>query len=147
VTKTFWRKQGNSLVPSERNAEAQLAKWREGEVVGGKMTRPRNLRFHNLAHAIGGLVAENLDDFEGMDAHRVLKRLQIESCIGCDEMGVRSGGQMILYRIPQSLSFESMGEDKCHEVVSGLCSHLTRHYWPDTTVEEILQMAQEFERQ
>lgn len=113
-----------------------------GDVVFAEMKKPRNPRFHRLAHQLGALVAENLDDFHGMDGHRVLKRLQIESGIGCEEIGYRlDSGQMIVQRIPQSLSFESMDEGEFREVMQGMCRHLAARYWPDCTPAQIEQMA------
>jgi hypothetical protein len=148
--KTFWRtvrKNGTTgLAPADRATAEVASKWREGETRGGKLTKPRSIQFHRLAHAIGGLVAENLDDFHGMDAHRVIKRLQVESGVGCDEMAIRLGGQMAIHRMPKSLSFSTMAQDEFKEVMAGICHHLVNQYWPDTTVEEIEQMAQEYER-
>ena len=146
--KTFWRVTAidgrRMLMPSDSRSEQVASNWRPGETLAGELRKPRNPRFHRLMHAIGGLAAENLDEFEGMDGHQVLKRLQIESGIGCDEMAVMMGKRPEIVRIPQSLSFASMSQDKFKEVSTGLCNHLVSRYWPDTTVEEIEQMADEF---
>ncbi len=66
-----------------------------------------------MAHALGSLIAENIEAFPGQDAHGVLKRLQIEGNIGCDEIAVIFPGiGPCSYRIPQSLAFESMDEGR-----------------------------------
>ena len=149
--KTHWRIRNmptgqRCLVPADRHTEAELKTWPTAKVRAGELRCPRNPRFHRLAHAIGGLAADNLDEFEGMDGHAVLKRLQIESGIGCDEMAVMLGKRPTIYRIPKSLSFSSMGEDEFKDVMRGLCDWLCKHYWPDTDVDEVLAMAQEWER-
>jgi hypothetical protein len=61
-------------------------------------------------------------------------------------MAIRLGGQMAIHRMPKSLSFSTMAQDEFKEVMAGICHHLVNQYWPDTTVEEIEQMAQEYER-
>ena len=146
--KTFWRVTSidgrQYLMPSDSRSAQVASKWRPGETLGGELRKPRNPRFHRLIHAIGGLAAENLDEFHGMDAHQVLKRLQIEANVGCDEMAVMMGKRPQIVRIPQSLSFASMGQEKFKEVSTALCDYLVTRYWPDTTVEEIHQMADEF---
>lgn len=145
--KTFWRtvrKNGTTgLVPADSRTAEIASEYRTGEVRGGQLRMPRNPRFHRLAHAIGGLAADNLEEFEGMGAHQVLKRLQIEAGVGCDEVAVRIGGHMVIHRIPKSLSFASMSQDEFKKVTAAICKRLT-DYWPDTTVEEIGQMADEY---
>ena len=148
--KTHWRptqlQSGRKcLIPADRQTEAELNSW-DKRVRAGELRCPRNPKFHRLAHAIGGLVADNLDEFDGMDGHAVLKRLQIESGIGCDEMAVMLGKRPTIYRIPRSLSFSSMGEDEFKDLMRGLCAHLCKAYWPGTDVDEVLAMAQEWER-
>ena len=48
-----------------------------GEEVWIEVRKPRNPRYHRLAHALGTLVAENVEGFEGMDSHAVLKHASI----------------------------------------------------------------------
>ena len=55
-----------------------------GNILRGDLTRPRNIQFHRLAHALGGLMADNVEKFAGMSQHAVLKKLQFESGVECD---------------------------------------------------------------
>jgi hypothetical protein len=149
--KTHWRIRNmptgeRCLVPADRQTEAEMRTWERAKVRAGELRCPRNPGFHRLAHAIGGLAADNLDEFEGMDGHAVLKRLQIESGIGCDEMAVMMNKRPTIYRVPRSLSFSSMGQDEFKDVMTGLCAHLCKAYWPETDVDEVLAMAEEWER-
>lgn len=59
-----------------------------GDLVFAEFKKPRNPGFHRLAHALGVLFVQNIEAFEHLDAHTALKRLQLESGVGCDEMMV-----------------------------------------------------------
>lgn len=59
-----------------------------GDLVFAEFKRPRSPGFHRLAHALGTLFVQNIEAFEGLDAHSCLKRLQLESGVGCDEIGL-----------------------------------------------------------
>ena len=116
--------------------------YRVGDLVFAEFKKPRNPKFHRLAHALGRLCAENLDAFEGMGAHAVLKRLQIEANVGCDEITLQFPGiGPCTYRVPRSLSFESMDEGEFHEVMRDMCRHIAKQYWPSLSADAIEQMA------
>lgn len=71
------RVQKGALSPADTWAESALRtrKYHLGDVVFAEITKPRNPKFHRLAHELGLLVAQNIDAFAGIDAHDVLKRL------------------------------------------------------------------------
>lgn len=115
---------------------------RVGDLVFVEFRKPRNPGFHRLAHQLGGMVAENLDAFEGMGQHEVLKRLQIESGVGCETIHLRMPGiGPVEYRVPKSLSYESMDEPEFKDVIAGLCGHVAKTYWPTCSAEQVEQMA------
>jgi hypothetical protein len=115
---------------------------RIGDLVFVEFSKPRNPGFHRLAHQLGSLLAENLDAFEGMTAHAVLKRLQIEGDIACDHIAlVFPGVGPVEYRQAQSLSYESMEDGQFREVIAAMCRHVSRTYWPSCKPEEIERMA------
>ena len=117
-------------------------KFKIGDIVAGDITKPRNPRFHRLAHRIGQLCVENIEEFSGMEAHAVLKRLQLEARIECDEVAYKLPGYgMVIQFIPRSLSFESMDEPTFREVVRGFCRHIAKQYWPTVSPEAIEAMA------
>ena len=117
--------------------------YRAGQTVFAELRRPRNPGYHRLAHRFAAMLADNLDDFEGMDPHKVLKRLQWESGIGCETMGAKVPGVgYVEIRIPQSLSFESMDQAGFEDVFRGLAEHVANTYWPDLSPEEVEQMAE-----
>jgi len=114
-----------------------------GDLVFADFTKPRNPGFHRLAHALGRLVTENLDEFTGMTAHSVLKRLQWEANVGCEEMTAQvPGAGTVVIRIPQSLSFESMDEGRFREVYMGMCRHIAATYWKTLDADSVADMAE-----
>lgn len=116
--------------------------YRIGDLVFVEFSKPRNPGFHRLAHQLGGMLAENLDAFTGMDAHAVLKRLQIEADVGCEHIAlVFPGIGPCEYRQARSLSYESMSEDEFKPVIAGLCRHVAAKYWPTCTPEQVESMA------
>jgi hypothetical protein len=143
--KTLWRVGKGVLTPYD-NATLELLRTRKynmGDVLAAELSKPRNPRFHRLAHALGELVAHHIDAFRGMGCHDVLKRLQIEGNIGCDEIALNFPGiGPCSYRIPQSLSFESMDDGRFHEVISAMCMYIAERYWPGIEPESIQQMAE-----
>jgi hypothetical protein len=87
------------------------------------------------------MIADNIEDFRGLDAHSVLKRIQVESGVGCEPMSIRIQGRMIVVQIPQSMSFESMDQGRFSELYKGLCDHVATVYWPELDAEQIEEMA------
>lgn len=114
-----------------------------GNILRGDLTRPRNVEFHRLAHAIGGLVAESIDKFSGMNHHEVLKRLQFESGVECDitRTDLPEFGMVLENKQPRSLAFDCMEQGEFYEFVRGICTHISTEYWPQCAPEEIEEMA------
>ena len=133
-----------SFIPADTTTRARLRDkgYRVNDLVFAEFKKPRNPRFHRLAHQLGILCTENIDAFEGMDAHKVLKRLQVEANVGCDEMAIIVPGVgKCLHLTPRSLSFESMDESEFKGVIAGFCRHIAKQYWPALTADEIESMA------
>jgi hypothetical protein len=88
------------------------------------------------------LLAENLDAFTGMQPHDVLKRLQIEANVGCREVALNFPGiGPCSYRVPQSLSYESMDQDEFRAVIAAMCAYVGKTYWTTLTADQIESMA------
>ena len=130
------------LVPADGLAEARLRVkgFHVGDIVFAELRKPRNPGYHRLAHALGTMVADNIDDFTGMDPHAVLKRLQLECGIGCEEIAYKVHGMTVVQRVPLSLSFESMEQTEFESVFRGMCRHLAATYWPSLSADEIAGM-------
>lgn len=113
-----------------------------GDLVGVQIKKIRNPGFHRLAHALGKLLVDNVDSFEGLNAHQALKRIQWEGRIGCDELAAQSGDGIIAIFIPRSLSFESMDDGEFHEVYSQMCGYVARAYFPSLTQAQVARMVE-----
>lgn len=82
------RKGGFEVADASTAMRLKAKNYHVGDLVFAEIKKPRNPLFHRLVHRFGTLLAQNLDEFHGVDAHTVLKRLQIEGGIGCDQMRV-----------------------------------------------------------
>lgn len=143
----MFRVEKGALVPASELAKLSLRQkgYKVGDFVSAELRQSRNPGFHRLAHGLGALLAENLDTFDGYDAHRVLKRLQWESGVGCEEMAVNVPNVGLMnVRIPLSLSFDSMDQGEFYGVYAGLCNHVRKTYWRDMPEDELENMAQMF---
>ena len=145
MEKIMFRVGKGALIPADRYSFEKLRerKYSTGDLVSVQIGKCRNPQFHRLAHAIGTLCVENIEDFEGMNAHSALKRIQIEGNISCSEMMLKIPGLgAVIQRIPRSLSFESMDEEEFRETVRGMCRHIASQYWPGMDADEIERMAE-----
>lgn len=132
------------LVPADSFAQTQLKnkKLKLDDLVGAVITKLRNPKFNRLVHRIGQLCAANIEAFSGLDAHVVIKRLQIEGRIACDEIGVMVQGYgMVIQFIPRSMSFESMDEAEYHDCAKQICRLIAERYWKGLEPEQIENMA------
>ena len=130
-------------VAADTHAFRELtAKHKAGELVFAEFTKPRNPGFHRLAHSLGALIADNIEAFAGLDPHAVLKRLQIEGNVGCDEIALDFPNVgPCSYRVPRSLAYESMDQDQFHAVIAAMCDYVSRKYWPSLRGDQIAAMA------
>ena len=141
----YLRVSNGALVPADACATEQLRsrKLKLGQVVQVEVFKLRSQGFNRLAHRIGGLVASNIQAFEGMDAHKALKRLQIESGVACDEIGISVPGfGLCIQKLPRSFGFETMDEDEYRDSVKGICRYVSDRYWPTVSPEQVEAMAE-----
>jgi len=132
------------IIPADEYTTNKLKarKYSIGDVVSVQISKPRNPKFHRLVHGLGTLVVENIEGFEGMGAHKALKRLQREGLIECEEFSFKvEGCGMVTQYVPRSLSFESMSEEVFADVYKQICGVIVRLYWPKETSERVAEMA------
>lgn len=133
------------FAPADRYTQDELRDkgFHLNDLVYAQITKPRNPQFNRLVHAFGRLVSENIDGFEHLDSHSVLKRLQIEGNIACKEIGIIFPGLgPTTYRIPKSLSFASMDEAEFSDTFKQFCRYVAEKYWKDLDPSQIEEMAQ-----
>ena len=134
-----------ALLPADPYSASRLRDrgYRVGDLLAAELVKPRNPKFNNLVHRIGQLVVANIEAFSGLDAHRAIKRLQIEGRIACDEIGIHAQGYgMLVQFVPRSLSFESMDEGEYRDAARGICRTIAERYWHDLTPEAVEEMAE-----
>lgn len=103
--------------------------YRVGTEVRADMKKPRNQKFHRLAHALGGWLVDNLAAFEGVDSHGALKRLQREAGVCCESQEIDLGPLgKVAVSVPESLSFDSMEQGRFDEFWAGVTAHLRNTY-------------------
>jgi hypothetical protein len=136
-----------ALVPAS-DADKSLMRergFRLSTKVRATLTQPRNEKYNRLVHGLGRILAQNIDRFTGKQSHAALKALQMESGVYCDEEAFDIPGLGLLTRkTPQSLSFDSMGEEVFQDFWAKCCAYLVEKDWPTLTVERLTEMA-EFE--
>lgn len=148
--RSAWRIGPTGLVPYDSTSGAMLraSGYRVGDVVEADLFKARNPKFNSLAHKFGEMLADNLEPFAGLDPHAVLKRLQIEGNIGCDEMALNFPGiGPCVYRVPRSLAFGSMDEGEFSIVYQQFCDYVARVYWTSMTPEAIAEAGRFYEGQ
>ena len=115
------------------------------DLLAAELVKPRNPKFNRLVHRIGQLVVANIDAFAGLDAHKAVKRLQIEGKVACEEIGIHVPNYgMVIQLIPRSLGFESMDEGEYCQAARGICRTIAERYWSDLSEEQVLEMAECF---
>jgi hypothetical protein len=133
-----------TFIPADRWAEEELKKKKikNGDIVGAQLSRLRSKGLNRLVHKIGLLCVQNIAEFKYTDAHGAIKRLQIEGNIACDEIGVSLPQiGMMLYRVPRSISFDTMDEGEFHEVAWMICALISNKYWKGMEPRQIETMA------
>lgn len=103
--------------------------YRKGDDVRAEIKKPRNVKFHRLAHAIGNLLVENVEKFLGKSGHDALKEMQRESGVCCDSMDIDLGTLGVVpVKVPRSLAFDEMPEDEFVQFFEGITAHIAEHY-------------------
>ena len=115
--------------------------YRINDQVRCEIKQARNVKFHRLVHALGRTVAEQVDKFQGLDAHTTIKKLQLDAGVCCtyEAFDIPDLGR-VTRLVPESIAFDYMTEERFKEFWRGICQHLIAVYWPDMTEEGIERM-------
>ena len=97
--------------------------------VRAELKQSRNPAFHRLAHAVGNLLADNVEKFAGKSGHDALKAVQVESGVCCDVLEIDLGplGKASVNQA-RSLAFDEMPEDEFREFFDGITAYIGEHY-------------------
>jgi hypothetical protein len=116
------------------------------QLVRAALKRPRNPKFHAMAHALGALMVAHCEGYEEMDAHDALKKMQRESGVCCEEMEIDLGPLGIMTaKQARSIAFDEMDEAEFSTLVHGICQHLRDKYHgvPPGELSEIIATIEE----
>lgn len=108
-------------------------KYAVGAEIRAELKQPRNSAFHRLAHAIGVLLVENVEEFQNIDSHAALKAVQAKSGVCCDpEKFVIDLGQFgrheVERMVPRSLSYDCMSQEDFSQFFDGITAYIGEHY-------------------
>ncbi|AZS50417.1 hypothetical protein DM558_06340 [Entomomonas moraniae] len=131
------------IADSQEDREILKARnYREGDRVRAELKKPRHAAFHRLVHRLGTLVSQNIDGFENMEAHQVIKKIQKDGQVFCDAEIFDLGDLGTVTRhVPQSIAFDSMDDAEFYQFWQIVCQYLINTYWHDLTPEKIEEMA------
>lgn len=97
--------------------------------IRAELKQSRNPAFHRLAHAVGNLLADNVEKFAGKGGHAALKAVQMESGAACETMELDLGPLgKVPVKQPRSLAFDEMSEDDFAEFFKGITEYIGEHY-------------------
>lgn len=120
-----------ALIPAN-DIDRRLMKERRfavGKEIRAELKQPRNPAFHRLAHAIGNLLVDNVEEFRDLTGHEALKRVQVLSGVCCEPMELDLGPLgKVTVKQPRSLAFDEMPEDEFRVFFDGITAYIAEHY-------------------
>lgn len=135
------------LAPADGYTASRLREkgYRVGDVLLAELTKPRRPWFHKYAHKIGMLCVQNIEEFENLNGHEALKKLQLDSCLRCERaIGIDpKTGEIMEVLVPESIAFDRMEDGEFTELVHGLCRHIVNRYWRSMSPEQVAEMAEQ----
>jgi hypothetical protein len=134
-----------ALVPADHYAiEKMRARgYRVSDELTAELWKARNPSLHRRAHRLGQLCVDNIEAFDGMNAHEALKKLQREGNIECDvTLVVLANGIEAEARVARSLAYEEMEDGAFRELYLRFCNWISQKYWPELDCYQIEEMAE-----
>ena len=125
-------------------------KYHKGQEIRADMKKPRNYKFFALAHGIGQIMIDNLEEFEkfGEDAHAAFKELQTMTGVECDLVKYELGDGTEIYRTePRSIAFDEMEEGAFSLLVDAAYKLIQRKFWDRLTEDAKANFVEMMEKQ
>jgi len=116
-------------------------KVRRGMRMRTTVSKERDYGQHKYIHSIGQFVEQNIDGFEGMEAHAIVKKLQVEGDIMCDRERLHVEGfeGYLIRKVPRSMAFDEMEEGDFQLLVKGVCNYISMEYLPTLSPEQVAE--------
>ena len=130
------RRGDGSFMPADSGDQELLKKFKIGDAIKFKFSKPRNYENHKRFFALLNLTTQNLperlpDRFENID------HLKDEILIGIGhcEWRISLGG--VKYPIPKSIAFSKMDEIEFQAIYSLAANYILKWFLPDLTQEQL----------
>jgi len=112
--------------------DARLMKehgWHSGAEARAELKRSRNVKFHRLAHAVGNLLVDNVEEFRALNGHDALKQVQQRSGVCCEPIEIDLGSLgKVQAQFARSIAFDEMDEQEFGEFFRGVCDYIDLHF-------------------
>jgi hypothetical protein len=131
------------LVASNEGSREEMKrrKYTEGKRLKAELSVPRNAKFWRKAHVLAELCMKHVDAFDpDKGQHAALKKLQTDANIECDSIRFKVLDQVIQYRVPRTLAFDSMQEDVFTVVYDTIVEHIKTRYFPEWSDEQMQEL-------
>lgn len=104
--------------------------YRRGDELRLEIKKPRNVKFHRLAHAVGALLVDNVEAFRHLGSHDALKQVQREAGVCCEAMELDLGPVLgkVPVQVPRSIAFDEMDGAEFEQLFLGICDFIDQHY-------------------
>lgn len=129
-----------ALIPANE-IDARLLRERGfhmGKEIRAELKQSRNPKFHRLAHAVGNLLVDNVEEFRDLSGHDALKRVQTLSGVCCEtqlvDMGTIKFGEievpvgLVPVKVPRSIAFDEMDSDEFGIFFRGVVGFIDENY-------------------
>jgi hypothetical protein len=127
--KLIFVKAVGKLLPVDDIAEEALAAIKYGEEVAIEIKKPHNIKLFKRYWALVNIVWQNQDRYETRD--QVHTALKLSTGI-YDQIELPGG---VIYKVPGSVSFDSMDAVEFHQFWKRVCDVIATHYLPGVSNE------------
>lgn len=109
-----------------------------GEILVMDWYVERNRKFWRLWHALGGFVAENHEEFNGLTHHDCLKKIQLGARVHCELADfVLEDGTTMRHWTTKSFNFRDVSETMAGEIWERICDYVAETFFPDWTPDQV----------
>jgi|AntRauTorcE11898_2_1112593.scaffolds.fasta_scaffold06399_3 hypothetical protein len=161
------------FVPANEQTRQALrrARLKTDDLVLANIERPRKPGFYRLAHAFARVCRDNIEEYENLTEHEVLKQIQLDTGLGCKRISVPASyvwsqaagaitdaigedalatlnqvegllkGRMVTVTTPKSLNFGAMTEDEFRNIFQGFCRYIAMKHWPSLSDDQVAELA------
>lgn len=104
-------------------------KFSVGKEIRAELKQSRNPAFHRLAHAVGNLLVDNVEEFRDLNGHEALKRVQVKSGVCCEPVEFDLGALgKVPVNMPRSIAFDEMEESEFKAFFEGITQYIGDNY-------------------